>query len=186
MTMGMRAGSMIAGCLALILLLPMAVPAQDAAPITWQDAIAELAGERTRAETCVRLLKRHGDDDAAALSRGEVAYADAKAEVDAVIAGLVVALTQDDDPESLSDLEERLARGIKAREAFCDKAMLLVPDSEGTKNVIVDLVGAVAEPLINAIVEIYKHWSDKDELRLETIKTQLKATKWSGFTDIKA
>ena len=158
--------------------------AQDTAPITWQDAIAELAGERTRAETCVRLLKRHAGGDAAALSKGELAYADAKAEVDAVIAGLVVALTQDDDPDSLSDLKSRLTRGIEAREAFCDKAMLLVPDSEGTKNVIVDLVGAVAEPLIDAVVEIYKHWDDKDTIRVETIKTQLKATQWLGFTDI--
>jgi len=181
-----RIRNLIVGCLALIALPIAAGSAQDAAPITWQDAIAALAGERTRAETCVRLLKRHGGDDAAAMSRGELAYADAKAEVDGVIAGLVVALTQDDDPESLSDLEARLTRGIEAREAFCDKATALVPDGEGTKNVVVDLVSAVAEPLIDALVEIYKHWDDKDTLRVETIKTQLKATQWSGFTDIGA
>ena len=30
---------------------------------SWQDAVAELAGERTKAETCVRLLKRNAGDD---------------------------------------------------------------------------------------------------------------------------
>jgi predicted nuclease of restriction endonuclease-like RecB superfamily len=35
----------------------------------WPEAVATLAAERTRAETCVRLLKRHASDDAAALSR---------------------------------------------------------------------------------------------------------------------
>jgi hypothetical protein len=34
-----------------------------------------LAAERTRDETCVRLLKRHASNDAAALSRGGLAYA---------------------------------------------------------------------------------------------------------------
>jgi hypothetical protein len=32
-----------------------------------------LATERARAETCVRLVKRHAGNDAAALSRGELA-----------------------------------------------------------------------------------------------------------------
>ena len=38
-------------------------------------------------ETCVRLLKRHAAGEPDALSRGELAYTAAKAEVDAVLAG---------------------------------------------------------------------------------------------------
>jgi hypothetical protein len=37
-----------------------------AEPLRWQAAIAALAAERTRAETCVRLLKRYAGGDAGA------------------------------------------------------------------------------------------------------------------------
>ena len=44
-----------------LLLVPVVVQAQ---PMRWPEAVAALAAERTRAETCVRLLKRHaGNDD---------------------------------------------------------------------------------------------------------------------------
>ena len=172
---------------ALVMLALLAVPGVlRAEDISWQDAVARLAGERTRAETCVRLLKRHAGDDAAAVSQGEAAYSEAKAEVDAVIAGLVVALAQDDPPESLSDLKARLTRGVEAREAFCTGVMALVPGNGGTKNVIVELFGAVLGPLIEAVVELWKYEGDKDELRRITIQTQLEATRWSGFADIEA
>ena len=51
-----------------------------------------LAQERTRAETCVVWLKKYGD--AASKDRGALAYGQAKAEYDGVIAGLVVALAR--------------------------------------------------------------------------------------------
>jgi hypothetical protein len=65
-----------------LLLVPAVVQAQA---MRWPEAVAALAAERTRAETCGRLLKRHAGNNAAALSRGELAYAEAKAEMDAVI-----------------------------------------------------------------------------------------------------
>ena len=95
----------------------------------WPEAVAALAAERTRAETCGRLLKRHAGDDAAALSRGELAYAAAKADVDAVIAGLIVVLAQRGTPPDLPDLEARLTRGVQAREAFCRQVIALVPQT---------------------------------------------------------
>jgi hypothetical protein len=154
--------------------------------MSWQDAVSELAAERTRAETCVRLLKRHAGGDTAAVSRGELAYSDAKAEVDAVIAGLIVVLAQEGTPPSLSDLEGRLTRGVQAREAFCAEATALIPKDEGTKNLIVDLVGAFLGPLVEAAVELYKFETEQDQLLRKTIQTQLEATKWSGFADIEA
>src|SRR4029453_15832441 len=54
-----------------LLSLPGLVGAQ---PLRWQDAVAALAAERTRAETCVRLLKRHAAGDQDALSGGDQAY----------------------------------------------------------------------------------------------------------------
>jgi hypothetical protein len=73
--------------LVVLILVPAMVQAQA---MRWPEAVAALAAERTRAETCGRLLKRHAGDNPAALSRGEVTYAAAKADVDAVIAGLTV------------------------------------------------------------------------------------------------
>jgi hypothetical protein len=69
----------ISGVLVLValLLVPAVIRAQA---MRWPEAVATLAAERTRAETCVRLLKRHAGDDAAALSRGELAYAEATSE----------------------------------------------------------------------------------------------------------
>jgi hypothetical protein len=92
------------------------VPAQT---IRWPEAVAALAAERTRAETCVRLLKRYAAGNAGALSRGELTYADAKADMDAVVRGLIVVLAQGGTPAGLSDLEARLTRGFQARATLC-------------------------------------------------------------------
>jgi hypothetical protein len=62
--------------LVVLLIVPAVVWGQT---MRWPEAVAALAAERTRAETCVRLLKRHAGTDAAALSRGELAYAAAEA-----------------------------------------------------------------------------------------------------------
>src|SRR4051795_9120910 len=77
--------------------LLLAVPAvAEAPPIGWQEAVARLAGERTRAEACAGLLLRYGDE--AAKAQGGIAYGEAKAEVDGVIAGLTGALARHTEP----------------------------------------------------------------------------------------
>src|SRR4051794_34216734 len=89
---------------------PAGLAAAEAPPaIGWQEAVARLAGERTRAEACAGLLRRYGDE--AAKAQGQVAYGEAKAEVDGVIAGLTVALARRAEPASLPDLGGRLGRG---------------------------------------------------------------------------
>jgi hypothetical protein len=154
----------------------------QAETIGWQEAVARLAAERTRAETCARLLKRHGD--AAAVSQGDQAYGEAKAEVDAVIAGLVVALAQDEEPVSLPDLEARLQRGVTGRERFCEQVEPLVPRTSGEKNVIIPLVVAALPPLIQAVQAIYLDYRAEDRLTRKTIQTQLEATSWPAFASI--
>jgi hypothetical protein len=156
--------------------------AQAAETIGWQEAVARLAGERTKAETCTRILKQYGDP--AAVSRGELTYGEAKGEVDGVIAGLIVALAKADEPASLPDLEARLQRGVEGRETVCAQAKPLVPDSSGEKNVIVDLVSGALEPLIAAVKEIYLDAKEQDRLTRLTIQNQLEATTWPAFADI--
>jgi hypothetical protein len=164
-----------------LLLVPAVVRAQA---MRWPEAVAALAAERTRAETCGRLLKRHAGRDAAALSRGELAYAAAKAEVDAVIAGLIVVLAERGTPPQLSDLEARLTRGVQAREAFCRQVTTLVPEDPGTRNLLVQLSGAVLPPLLEAARTLYAGQTEQDRLLRQTIQTQLEATTWSRFADI--
>lgn len=150
--------------------------------ISWQEAVARLAYERTKAETCVKELKKYGDT--AAIGRGEDAYDDARDEFNPIIKGLTVALAKKDEPVSLPDLETRLQRGFDARESFCKGVQTLVPSSTGQRSPITDVIGGVAGPLIDAIKAIWLRKQDDDALMRKTIETQLEATSWPAFASI--
>jgi hypothetical protein len=164
-----------------LLLVPAVVQAQT---MRWPEAVAVLAAERTRAETCGRLLKRQAGTDTAALSRGALAYDHARADVDGVIAGLIVVLAQRGTPRDLADLEAQLTQGVQAREAFCTQAIALVPPDPGTRNLVVELVGAFVKPLVDAVVTVYTLKTEEDRLLRQTIQTQLEATTWAPFADL--
>jgi hypothetical protein len=154
--------------------------------ISWQEAVARLAQERTRAETCARLLKKYGST--AAVDRGALAYGEAKAEYDGIIAGLTVALAQKETPYSLTDLETRLQRGFAKREAFCESVKDLVPSLIGEKGIIDEIVAGavkgVVDPLIQAIQAIWMRHKDDSALTRMTIQTQLEATAWPEFAAV--
>jgi hypothetical protein len=160
------------------------VTALHAQEINWQEAVARLAGERTLAERCVALLKEYAGNDRATLARGSLAYDDAKAEYDGVIAGLVVALARKGQPESLPDLQARLQRGFDRREAFCRSVEPLVPKPQGEKGPIADIVGGAVKPVIDALVAIWSRTRDDDALMRKTIETQLEATSWLAFDKV--
>lgn len=160
------------------------ISAAFAEEIGWQEAVARLAYERTKAETCVKELKKYGDQ--AAKGRGEDAYNDAKAEYDAIVSGLTVALARKGDPASLPDLEARLQRGFDARESFCKSVQALAPSSAGQKSVIADIVGGAVGPVIDAIKAIWMRRQDDDALMRKTVETQLEATLWPQFDSISA
>src|SRR5262249_18000783 len=117
-----------------------------AADIGWQEAVARLAHERTLAVTCAALLKKHGD--ASAIDRGALAYA--KAEYDAIVAGLVVALARRDKPSSLPDMEARLRHGFGKRMVFCENVQQLLPPTTGQKSLIADIVKGAVGPVVDA------------------------------------
>ena len=157
-----------------------AASAQD---IGWQEAVARLAQERTLAETCVALLKKYGN--AGAIDRGRLAYADAKAEYDAIIAGLDVALARNDQPASLPDLEARLRRGFDERQAFCATVKRLVPPPPpGVKSPLTDIVSGAVGPVVDAVKVIWLRTRDDNALMRGTIETQLEDTKWPSFASV--
>jgi hypothetical protein len=144
--------------------------------ISWQEAVARLARERTMAETCVALLTQYGDQ--ASQARGSITYGEAKAEYDGVIAGLVVALTRKGRPESLPDLQDRPQRGFDKREAFCRSVEPLMPKGHVEKGPIADIVSGAVKPLTDAI---WSRTRDDDALMRKTIQTQVEATSWPSF-----
>ena len=156
--------------------------AGNAPEINWQEAVARLAQERTRAEACVRMLKKYGD--AAGIDRGSLAYDGAKAEYDAVIAGLNVALARKQQPASLADLRGRLQRGFEKREAFCQSVQQLIPQTSGEKSWIAEIVKGAVGPVIQAIQAVYFRAKDDNLLMRKTIQTQLEATAWPAFASV--
>jgi hypothetical protein len=112
---------------------------REPAAISWPDAVGQIAGERAKAETCVGLMKKYGDD--AQKARGEITYTDAKADFDAVIAGLIVALSAGQAPASLSSLQDKLSSGVSGLSQFCGTVVDLLPKTAGQteKGVMVDI-----------------------------------------------
>ena len=161
-----------------------------ASDIGWQEAVDQLAGERTQAETCAGLFKRYADQ--AGLPRGELAYGKAKANFDGAIAGLETALTEKAGPNSLTTLQTDLAHGAASLQAFCKMTVdLLPPGGEGNaKGIVEDIAKAAIEPVIVAmskgVAALYNGHRNDDALTIETIKTQLEAARWPDFAEVKS
>src|SRR4051812_18617449 len=103
----------VVGCRCLALLAPLVLNGaalSQPATVSWPEAVSQLAGQRAKAETCVALLRKYGDQTQ--IARGQLSYTDAKANSDAVIAGLITALSAGQAPESLASLQTRLRRGL--------------------------------------------------------------------------
>lgn len=150
----------------------------------WDEAVTTLAVEKTRAEACVAILKRHAADDPTKLSEGQLAYTDAKAEIDAVIASLSLSLATGEDIESFAGVIARLEKGVKAREAFCAEAVALMEETTGTRSGLTDVLGKALAAMIEAVAAIYIYHEEEDVLERKTIQTQIEAKTWDDWSDI--
>jgi hypothetical protein len=173
-----------------LLVLTGSVIAQPAA-ISWPDAVGQIAGERAKAETCVALMKRYGDD--AQTARGEITYTSAKADFDAVIAGLITVLSAGQTPASLPGLQAKLSSGVSGRVEFCDTVIKLLRKSEGQteKGVWVDIAKMIPleqllKMLSDGVSALYTNHRSDDALTRRTIQTQLEAARWPAFSEVKA
>jgi hypothetical protein len=159
--------------------------------ISWPDAVGQIAGERAKAETCVALMKKYGDD--AQKTRGAITYTNAKAEFDAAIAGLIVALSAGQTPAGLPSLQEKLSSGASGLSQFCSTVIGLLPKKGGQteKGVGVDILKAIPlEQLLKALSDgvaaLYTNHRSDDALTRRTIQTQLEAARWPAFSEVKA
>ena len=172
----------------LIILTCMPSGVSHAAAIGWPEAVARLAGERSKADICVGLLKAHGNQEQ--ICGGRLVYGTAKGDFDAVIAGLITALGDGGTPESLPSLEAKLERGASGLGQLCGRVADLVPSDSGQKGVVADIAKGAIKPLIKALSEgvatLYTDHRKDKALTRQTIQTQLEAAKWHDFGEVKA
>ncbi len=159
------------------------------ATVSWPDAVAQLVGERARAEGCAALLKKYGDD--AQVARAQITYTNAKADSDAVIAGLTTALSAGQTPESLSSLQSKLGSGVSGLEEFCSMVSNLLPKTDGQKGIGTDIAKMIPiETLLNKLSDgvsaLYNNHRSDDALTRRSIQTQLEAARWPTFAEVKA
>jgi hypothetical protein len=169
-------------------LLVLAGPAiSQPATISWPEAVAQLAGQRANAETCVSLVKKYGDD--AQIARGQLTYTSAKADADAVIAGLITALSAGPAPVTLSSLQTKLSSGVSGLVEFCGMVSNLLPNTAGQRNVVIGIAKVAVEPLkmlSDGVSALYNNHRTDDALTRRTIQTQLEAARWPAFSEVKA
>jgi len=156
--------------------------------IGWPEAVARLTKERSNAEVCVASLKGRGNSEQ--VSRGRLAYGAAKADLDAVIAGLMTALSEGGNPESLPRLEAELEGGASGLAAFCKTVNDLPLSTVAPKNWVGDAVKEAIEPFIKPLSEavwtIYTNFRNDRAATRMSIRTQLEAAKWPEFDTVQA
>jgi len=157
------------------------------ATISWPEAVAQLAGQRAKAETCVSLVKKYGDD--AQIARGQITYTTAKSDTDAVIAGLITALSAGQAPVTLANLQTKLSSGVSGLIEFCGMVSNLLPNTVGQKNVVIGIAKVAVEPLLKMLLDgvsaLYTNHRTDDALTRRTIQTQLEAARWPAFSEVK-
>jgi hypothetical protein len=171
--------------LASVCILPGALCAAQAT-LGWPDVIALLTSARTQATTCVQVLKSNGDK--ATLAKAQLTYGMAEGEMDGVIAGLTTALVQGSTPDSLPTARTSLETAGKGLKEICDTAVRTI--TPNTKGVWEEVAKGAVEPLFKTISDgVGANWTrhvEKNQLELETKKSQLEAAKWPNFADISA
>jgi hypothetical protein len=156
--------------------------------LSLREAMSRLAGEKTVAESHGSVLKTHVTEPSAQI-QGQRLYDEARARFDALIQQLLLDLTSANEPKDSAELRRTLEAATERRAAFCRFVDDQVPREEGSK----DLLGigdalkagaAVVTKLIEAAVDIWKEFRRGNELKRETIRNQVEATRWRPFAEL--
>jgi hypothetical protein len=112
---------------------------------------------------------------------------------DAVIVGLIVALSAKEEPESLSSLQERVERAATGLTQLRELAKSQLPNLEGTRgdlnfdvgDILKGAIQQLQKPLLDAVTALYGNFRADKELTRKTIQTQLEAARWLDFDQVK-
>lgn len=147
--------------------------------LSWQGAVAELTAEKERAVTAAAIIKRLGGPGD--LTEAEIAYGDGRAETEAVIAALTIALGESKGPDDRADLDARIERAAAARETLGRRARDI---AAGGKGPALDLLANALPSLLSAIGALWNRRADRDDATRATIAARLDAARWPAFADI--
>jgi hypothetical protein len=154
--------------------------------IDWPEATGRLAEMRSRAEACVGLLRKYGNQ--VQVDKGKLVYTEAKGQVDGVIASLITAVDSGVQPEKLENLDERLRAGSSGLITFCTQVRDLIPDTPGTRGLLGEMVkeslGALIKAVSEAVSALYTDHLNERELIRRTIRSQLEAAQWPDFEKV--
>jgi hypothetical protein len=151
--------------------------------VGWQRQVAALAAERIRAVTAAGIIKRRGGPGD--LTTAEIAYGDGRAEVEAIVAALRIALEQGKGADDLADLEARLARAVAAREVLARRAKELSETDSGSKSVLVDILAPeAAKGLAAAVGGLWRRRGEREKAVREAIADRLETARWPDFAAI--
>lgn len=150
--------------------------------LSWQKAVAELTAERGRAEAAARIIKRLGGSGD--LNEAEIEYENGRAEAEAVIGALTVALEQGEGADDLENLQDRFAQAVSAREKLAKLAGDLAERAPGEKVAVLDLLAKALPNLLSAIGALWQRRDERDAAIRATIAARLKGTRWPAFANI--
>ena len=169
----------------LAILIVLSPSLTRSAAIGWPEAVTRLTAEREKAVRCAIALKQTAAESA--IAEAQRVYDDARADYNALIAGLITALSEGETPKALPILEKSLEEGAAARAKFCQLAYDSLHNAPGEKGVLEALVKEAAklliEPIKEAVATLYHDIGEA--MTRATIRTELEAAQWPPFADIK-
>jgi hypothetical protein len=176
----------------LLTLLLLNAPALcQPAPITWPEAVSNLAAGKTMAEACVALLKRYGSG--AQIANGQFTYTKAKSDSDAVVAGLITSLDTGDNAISLPSIQSRLTNSLSGLEQFCDSVKSILPPapppgSRGLSDylsIIKEAIGPILKAATDGVATLYKDHRKDAAIKKKGIQDALNGARWPDFASVK-
>lgn len=173
----------------MVLMLAAQSVAAQKATMTFGDAIAVLATNRSQAEQAAALLKRFRPDDA----QGRQLYADAKAKFDGLISGLAASIATEGSATISPAVQQSLNSAVASASAFGayikDIVQALTP--KGGKSPVV-WAALLADPakLLTALTEaglaIFGAASKASKERRSEMVQRVEQERWQLFGDIPA
>ena len=156
--------------------------------VGWRQAVDRLAQEKALAEGCASVLKTFADDAPMARVQGQRLYARARADMDGLLALLIMDLASERSPAEIPDLSQRLETVPEQRRALCRHADATIGTAlRQHRNAAALLAagsGATTSSLINAAVQIWKAYRAADQVSRAAIISGIEAARWLAYAAV--